>query len=104
MRPVLAQSLQNEELHPCSSPGSTCSPLPPALCSVRSARSKLRHARDGAGDQPKHAAVQQPGQFASDPVPGDLLTDGPPAPLAAATGAAEKHRVPGAATEASQRR
>lgn len=80
------------------------SPLPPALCSVHSARSELCHACDGASDQPKHAAVQQPGQLAGDPVPGDLLADRPPAPVAAAACVAEEHGVPGAAAAASQRR
>lgn len=81
---------------------SSGSPLPPALCSVHSARSELRHARDGAGDQPEHAAVQQPGQLSGDPVPGDLLSDRPPAPVAAAAGVAEEHGVPRAAAAASQ--
>lgn len=81
---------------------SSGSPLPPALCSVHSARSELRHARDGAGDQPEHTAVQQPGQLSGDPVPGDLLSDRPPAPVAAAAGIAEEHGVPRAAAAASQ--
>lgn len=81
---------------------SSGSPLPPALCSVHSARSELCHACDGAGDQPKHAAVQQPGQLAGDPVPGDFLTDRSPAPVTAAAGLAEEHGVPRAAAAASQ--
>lgn len=75
---------------------------PCSLCSVHSARAELRHARDGAGDQPKHAAVQQPRQLAGDPVPGDLLADRPPAPVTAAAGLAEEHSVPRAAAAASQ--
>lgn len=73
------------------------------LCSVCSARSELRHASDGSGDQSKHVTVQQPRGLLGDPVAGDLFVDGSKTPLTTAAGPAEKHCVTGFAAEASQR-